>query len=62
MVISFCISFLPRARVVAKLKHVRIVLSQNGDSVTLLADDQPCLLLICIAKVDSVKLKTGAII
>lgn len=42
---------------VAQLKHVRIILGQNGDRVTLLPDDQPCLLLICIAKVDSVKLK-----
>lgn len=46
---------------VAQLKHVRIILSQNGDRVALLPDDQPRLLLICIAKVDSVKLKTGAI-
>lgn len=46
---------------VAQLKHVRIILSQNGDRVTLLPNDQPCLLLICIAKVDSIKLKRGAI-
>lgn len=46
---------------VPQLKHVRIILSQNGDRVTLLPDDQPCLLLICIAKVDSIKLKTGAV-
>lgn len=46
---------------VAQLKHVRIILSQNGDRVTLLPNDQPCLLFICIAKVDSIKLKTGAI-
>lgn len=62
MILSFCICFLPRARVVAQLKHVRIILSQDGDGVTLLPDDQSRLLLICIAKVDSIKLKTGAII
>lgn len=44
---------------VAQLKHVRIILSQDGDGVTLLPDDQPRLLLICIAKVDSIKLKTA---
>lgn len=47
---------------VAQLKHVRIILSQDGDGVALLPDDQSRLLLICIAKVDSIKLKTGAII
>lgn len=45
---------------VAQLKHVRIILSQNSDRVTLLPDNQPCLLLICVAKVDAIKLKTGA--
>lgn len=61
MIQLFCISFLPWARVVAQLKHVRIILSEDGDCVALLPDDQPCLLLICIAKVDSIKLKTEAI-
>lgn len=44
---------------VAQLKHVRIILSQNGDSVTLLSDHQPRLLLVGVAQVDSVKLKTA---
>lgn len=42
---------------VAQLKHVRIVLSQNGDGVALLPDHQPGLLLVGITKVDSVKLE-----
>lgn len=46
---------------VAQLEHVRVILSQDGDRVTLLPDDQPRLLLVCVAKVDSIKLKTGAI-
>jgi len=45
--------------VVAQLKHVRIILSQNGDCVTLLPDHQPRLLLVGIAKVDSIKLEMG---
>lgn len=44
---------------VAQLRHVRIILSQNGDCVTLLPDHQPCLLLVGIAKVDSIKLETA---
>lgn len=55
---SSCFSFLPGARVVAQLEHVRVVLGQNGDGVTLLPDDQPRLLLVGVAKVDSVELKT----
>ena len=43
---------------VAQLKHVRIVLSQNGDRVALLSDHEPRLLLVGIAKVDSIKLET----
>lgn len=42
---------------VAQLKHVRIILSQNGDCVTLLPDHQTCLLLVGVAKVDSIKLE-----
>lgn len=61
MIKPFCMSILPRARVVTQLEHVRIILSQDGDRVTLLADDQPCLLLVRVAKVDPVKLKTATI-
>lgn len=46
---------------VAQLEHVRVVLSQNGDRVALLPDDQPRLLLVGIAKVDSIKLQPGAV-
>lgn len=65
--VSYCCAvlssspFLPWTRVVAQLKHVRIILSQNGDCVTLLPDHQPCLLFICIAKVDSIKLEKAVI-
>lgn len=43
---------------VSQLEHVRVVLCQDGDSVTLLPDYQPRLLLVGIAQVDSVELKT----
>lgn len=43
---------------VAQLKHVRIILSQNGDRVKLLPDHQPRLLLVGIAKVDAIELET----
>lgn len=48
----------PSAGVVSQLEHVRIVLRQDGDRVALLPDDQPRLLLVGVAQVDSVKLKT----
>lgn len=43
---------------IPQLEHVRIILSQNGDCVTLLPNHQPSLLLIGIAKVDTVELET----
>ncbi len=46
---------------IAQLEHVRIILSQNGDGVTLLPDHQPRLLLVGIAKVDSIELDTALI-
>lgn len=45
---------------VAQLKHVRIILSQNGDCVALLPDHQPRLLLVGVAKVDSIKLEKSS--
>lgn len=47
---------------VSQLKHVRIILSQNGDRVTLLPDNQTRLLLVGIAKVDSIELETTMMI
>lgn len=41
---------------VAQLVHVRVVLSHNGDGVTLLADDETGLLLRGIPQVDAVEL------
>lgn len=46
---------------IAQLKHVRIILSQNGDCVTLLSDHQPRLLLISVAKVDSIELQKAGV-
>lgn len=43
---------------VSQLEHVRVVLRQDGDGVALLPDHQPRLLLVGVAQVDSVKLKT----
>lgn len=54
---SCLLAFLPWTRVVAQLKHVRIILSQDGDCVTLLPDHKPRLLLVGIAKVDSIELE-----
>lgn len=42
---------------VAQLVHVGVVLSHDGDGVTLLADDETSLLLCSVAQVDAVKLK-----
>lgn len=41
---------------VAQLVHVWVVLSHNGDGVTLLADDQTSLLLCSITQVDAIVL------
>lgn len=44
----------PRARVVAQLVHVRVVLGHNGDGVALLPDDEASLLLRSVPQVDAV--------
>lgn len=41
----------PGARVVAELIHVWVVLGHDRDGVTLLANDEPCLLLSGIAQI-----------
>lgn len=41
---------------VAQLKHVRVILSQNSDCITLLPNHQPCLLLIGVPEVDPIEL------
>lgn len=43
---------------VSQLEHVRVVLCQDGDGVALLPDHQPRLLLVGVAQVDSIELKT----
>ena len=40
----------------AELVHVRVVLGQTGDSVTLLPDDEPGLLLCGAPQVDAIEL------
>lgn len=40
-----------------QLAHVRVVLGQDGDGITLLPNDQPSLLLRCTAQVDAIELE-----
>lgn len=47
----------PRARVVAQLVHVWVVLCQYGDGVTLLPNDESRLLLRGVPEINAVKLK-----
>lgn len=47
----------PGAGMATQLAHVRVVLGQDGDGITLLSNDQPSLLLRCTAQVDAVELK-----
>lgn len=48
---------LPGPGVVSQLVHVWVVLSHDSDGVTLLANDQPSLLLRGVPQVDAIELK-----